>query len=95
MCDRLRKDGILVNTEISFDLNSKEFPHMLKNWEAVQSLMGATPESIATLSTQLREMLSVISPADTEMLLKQSGIQVPVRFFQSFMISGWYGSKSL
>jgi len=94
MCDRLRTNGILVNSEISFDLNSKEFPHMLKNWEAVQSLMGATSESIATLSTQLRDMLSVISPTDTENLLKQSGFQVPVRFFQSFMINGWYGVKT-
>lgn len=94
MCDRLRANGILVNTEISFDLDSPEFPFMLKNWEAVQHLMGATPESIAGLSQTLREMLSVISPAETEGLLMQSGIQMPVRFFQSFMISGWYGAKN-
>jgi tRNA (cmo5U34)-methyltransferase len=43
---------------------------------------------------QLREMLSVISPAETERLLHQSGVLLPVRFFQAFMISGWYGSKN-
>jgi tRNA (cmo5U34)-methyltransferase len=43
---------------------------------------------------QLREMLSVISSAETELLLHQSGILLPVRFFQAFMISGWYGSKN-
>ncbi len=94
ICGRLRTNGILINTEISFDLNSPEFPLMIKNWEAVQSLMGATPESLAKLSVQLREMLSVISPVDTESLLKQSGVHVPVRFFQAFMISGWYGIKN-
>lgn len=94
MCDRLRTNGILVNTEISFDLNSKEFPYMLKNWKAVQQLMGATPESLANLSVQLRDMLTVISPADTESILMASGIPVPVRFFQAFMISGWYGVKA-
>ncbi len=93
MCSRLGTNGILINTEISFDLNAQEFPFMLKNWEAVQSMMGATPESLANLSLQLREMLSVISPIETESLLKQSGIHVPVRFFQAFMISGWYGIK--
>jgi tRNA (cmo5U34)-methyltransferase len=94
MCNRLCTNGILINTEISFDLNSQEFPFMLKNWEAVQSMMGATPESLANLSLQLREMLSVTSPIETESLLNQSGIHLPVRFFQAFMISGWYGIKN-
>lgn len=94
MCSRLCTNGILINTEISFDLYSQEFPLMLKNWEAVQLLLGATPESIANLSMQLREMLSVISPVETESLLNQSGIHLPVRFFQAFMISGWYGIKN-
>jgi tRNA (cmo5U34)-methyltransferase len=95
MNSRLRKNGILINTEISFDLDSPEFPSMLKNWEAIQALMGATPESLANLSVQLREMLTVVSPQETEALLKNSGIPVPVQFFQAFMISGWYGTKSI
>lgn len=93
MYDRLSTNGILINTEISFDLNSQEFPLMLKNWETVQILMGATPESLANLSQVLREMLTVISPKETEDLLRQSGIDLPIRFFQAFMISGWYGLK--
>lgn len=93
MYDRLRPGGYLINTEISFDLDSKEFPSMLKNWEGVQSLMGATPESLANLPQQLRTMLSVISPAETEDLLRQCGFALPVRFFQAFMICGWHGKK--
>ena len=93
MTSRLADNGILVNTEISFDLNSQEFPSMLKNWESVQQLMGATPESIANLPQVLREMLAVISPKETEVLLQQSGIHLPTRFYQAFMICGWYGFK--
>lgn len=93
MSQRLHIGGFLINTEISYDLHSPEFPLMLKNWEAVQKLMGATPESLANLGVVLRDMLSVISPMETESLLKQSGISLPVQFFQAFMISGWYGVK--
>lgn len=93
MVDRLRIGGYLVNTEISYDLDSEEFPLMLENWKEVQSLMGATPESLANLSQMLREMLTVLSPEEVARLIKQIGIQAPVRFFQSFMISGWYGIK--
>jgi tRNA (cmo5U34)-methyltransferase len=94
MCNRLCTNGILINSEISYDLNSPEFPSMLENWKTVQSMMGATPESLANLSQVLREMLSVISPIETENLLRQSGINLPVRFFQAFMISGWRGIKN-
>lgn len=93
MCGRLRSGGFLINTEISYDLDSKEFPMMLKNWEAVQLLSGANSESITNLSKTLREMISVISPTDTENLLKKSGISLPIQFFQAFMICGWYGVK--
>lgn len=94
MLARLKKDGLLINTEISYDLNSAEFPSMLKNWEQVQTLMGATPESLATLPTQLRDFLTVLPNEQVENILRQSGAQVPVRFFQSFMISGWYARKA-
>ncbi|MBL7545408.1 MAG: class I SAM-dependent methyltransferase [Bdellovibrionaceae bacterium] len=94
MSCRLRKNGYLVNTEISFDLNSPEFASMLKNWEGVQMMMGATPESLTNLPLQLREMLTILSPNETEDLIRQSGIAMPIRFFQAFMICGWYGIKT-
>lgn len=93
MVNRLRPGGYLVNAEISFDLDSPEFSLMLKGWEAVQALMGATPQSLAQLPKQLKEMLSIASPAETEHFLKQSGISLPVRFFQAMMICAWYGKK--
>jgi tRNA (cmo5U34)-methyltransferase len=93
MSNRVRNGGYVVNTEISFDLDSKEFPSMLKSWEKVQALMGATPESIASLPMQLRGMLTVLPPAEVTDLIQQGGIKLPVRFFQALMISGWYGKK--
>lgn len=93
MNKHLKTGGYLVNAEISFNLDSPEFPSILKGWEQVQTLMGGTPESIATLPTQLRQMLSVLPPEETENIIKHSGIKMPIRFFQALMISGWYGKK--
>lgn len=93
MFDRLCSNGFLVNTEISYDLDSKEFPLMLKNWESIQLLMGATQESIANLSQVLREMLTILSPKEVEYFLNQSGVDLPIHFFQSFIINAWYGIK--
>lgn len=93
MTDHLKNGGYLVNAEISFDLNSAEFPSMLKNWEAVQTRMGATPESLAALPQQLKEVLAILPPVEIEGLIRQSGIRRPVRFFQALMVCGWYGKK--
>lgn len=91
MTGRLRQGGCLVTAEISGDLDAEEFPLMLEHWEQVQKLMGATPESLADLPRLLREVLTVLTHADTERMLHECGIPQPVRFFQAFMIAGWYG----
>ena len=91
---RLKPGGMIVNAEISFDLDSAEFPTMLENWKQVQALMGATPDSLATLATTLREKLTVLPPARVEDLLRASGFALPVRFFQAFMIHGWHAVKT-
>lgn len=92
--ERLRVGGSLVNAEISFDLRSSEFPSMLRNWQAVQRWMGATPESLQALPRQLEEVLAVLSPEETESVIRSAGIASPVRFFQAFMISAWHGVRA-
>ncbi len=90
---RLKTGGYLINTEISYDLDAGNFSSMLKNWERVQTLMGANVDSLKALPNALRHVLSVLPPAEVEQLIQESGIRWPVRFFQSFMIMGWYGQK--
>jgi tRNA (cmo5U34)-methyltransferase len=91
--ERLKPEGYFVSAEISADLDGPEFPAMLKNWEQVQALMGATPESLRTLDNTLRHALNVVSPAETTALWQESGFSAPVQFFQAFMIGGWYAQK--
>jgi tRNA (cmo5U34)-methyltransferase len=94
MSSRVKANGTLINTEISFDLNSTTFPQMLVDWKQVQTLMGATPESLANLPNQLRDSLTVLPPEQVEKLLVESGLVNPVKFFQAFMISGWHSKVS-
>lgn len=90
---RLKDGGYFINTEISYDLDAPDFPSMLKQWEKVQTLMGATPESIASLPKVLRDVLTVLPPSETEGIMKAGGFALPIRFFRSFMIRGWYARK--
>ncbi|MFC7292990.1 class I SAM-dependent methyltransferase [Hirschia litorea] len=91
--DRLKKGACFVSTELSFDLDSAEFPAMLENWKSIHKLMGATPESLEALPQSLRDTLSILSPKTTESLLKEAGFGLPVQYLQNFMIRGWYSVK--
>lgn len=90
---RLQKEGYFINTEISFDLDSSKFPLMLKKWEEVQKLMGATSESLLNLPHQLKEVLTVLPPSKTEEQMQQAGLKNPIQFFQALMICGWFCKK--
>jgi tRNA (cmo5U34)-methyltransferase len=93
LVSRLKAGGYFINAEISYDLNSPEFPKILKGWEQVQRLMGATPDSSAGLPKQLKEVLTVLPPEEVKSLICEADIELPVRFFQALMICGWYGVK--
>lgn len=90
---RLKPGGRFVSAEISGDLGGPEAAAMLADWTQVQTLMGATPESLAKLPAVLRDMLGVVPPAETEALWRQAGFAVPVPFFQAFMIRGWHAVR--
>ena len=67
---------------------------MLKDWQRIQVLMGATPESLAKLGDMMRDVLGVLTPAETEALWEAAGFPKPVPFFQAFMIRGWHAART-
>lgn len=94
IADRLKPGGRYVSAEISGDLDGETFPAMLEDWKQVQRLIGATPDSLASLDDMMRDVLGVLTPAETEGLWRDAGFPVPVPFFQAFMIRGWHGRRA-
>ena len=91
--DRLKPGGRFVSAEISGDLDAPEFPDMLADWKRIQTLMGATPESLAKLGGMMRDVLGVLPPTETEALWRAAGFHQPIPFYQAFMIRGWHAAR--
>lgn len=91
--DRLKPGGRFASAEISGDLDAPEFPAMLENWKQVQSLMGATPQSLEKLDGMMRDVLGVLPPGETRALWRAAGFERPIPFFQAFMIRGWHAVR--
>lgn len=92
--ERLKPGGRFVSAEISCKLDGEEFPAKLRNWEQVQKLMGATPDTLASLPETLRNVLGIVSPEDTVALWRDAGFTPPIDFFQAFMIRGWHAKRA-
>ncbi|UYH54600.1 class I SAM-dependent methyltransferase [Qipengyuania sp. SS22] len=90
---RLQPGGRFVSAEISCDFDGELFPARLRDWEQVQIMMGATPESLAGLSEGLRHQLGVVGPATTRELWRKAGFSPPIDFFQASLIRGWHACK--
>jgi tRNA (cmo5U34)-methyltransferase len=95
MVSRLRPGGYLVNAEICADVDSPLFDALLVQWKAMHRHAGATEENLANVEQTLRETIAVLPPATTESLLRNSGLPLPVQFFQSLLIRAWYSRKPL
>ncbi|MTH79865.1 class I SAM-dependent methyltransferase [Paracoccus aestuariivivens] len=91
--ERLKPDGYFIAAELCTDLNSPDFPSLLKGWERIQLRMGANEEALARLPDILRNTLAVLSPEETDGLLRSSGFDMPVAFFQAFLIRGVFAVK--
>tara|TARA_B100002003_G_scaffold212114_1_gene208973 strand:+ start:33 stop:719 length:687 start_codon:yes stop_codon:yes gene_type:complete len=87
---RLVPGGRYLGAEICADLDAPEFPQLLADWEQVQRLMGASPESLAALPDLLRTKLAVLTPEATVACLQAAGFARPTPFFQAFMIRGFH-----
>lgn len=94
MGTHLAPGGYLVNAEISYDMDSPQFPEILSKWMEVQVLMGAQKESLDKLPELLRTNLLVVSPEKTQNFMEQAGFPRPILFFQNILIHAWFARKS-
>lgn len=91
----LKERGILIQTEISVDIHSLEYEHLIENWKATHGLTGTSQKNLDQIPNSIEEVLGVISPEKTTELLKENGFPIPIQFFQAFLIRGWYAQKNL
>ncbi len=90
---RLHADGYVINAEISADRTVAAFDDILEKWIAMQRLGGASDGHAASFREAMKEHLLLLPPHDTETLMRDAGFSLPVQFFQSLLIRGWYAQK--
>ena len=93
MTARLKTAGYVIHAEISYDLSAAEFPDIGEKWKALHRVAGASEERVENILKTLQEDVAVLPPASTEHLFRNSGLPMPIPFFQSLLIRAWYAQK--
>lgn len=93
MAERLKPGGILINSEISDDMGSPEFQDMAEIWKAMHRFTGASEQKAQGVIQALRDHVAVEPPSVIKGYLRESGLALPVQFFQSLLIRAWYSRK--
>jgi tRNA (cmo5U34)-methyltransferase len=91
---RLQPGGYLINADITADMNTPEYQSLLTVW--LQMLKYAEVPTIEIEQTleAFGQSVALLPQQQVESLLFQSGFTLPVQFYQSLLIRGWYAQRS-
>lgn len=90
----LKPGGYLINAEISYDTSTPEYMNIMEKWMAMQTSSTGNKEQAENMIKMMNEHLLILSPSATEKLLQESGFPMPIQFFQSLLVHGWYSQKA-
>ncbi|HET6408524.1 MAG TPA: class I SAM-dependent methyltransferase [Chthoniobacteraceae bacterium] len=94
IADRLCPDGILISSDLAGDLAATECQAMLEVWFRLMKGGGLSSEELEKMREAYARDVAVLPPADVHDIIKSGGFDLPVHFFQSGMIHGWFARRS-
>ena len=93
MVAHLNPKGYLINGEISADMSSAQFHDIFEKWKTLNVMAGSSPQKVEDILPAWQNHVAIVPPLSIETLLRNSGLTMPVQFFQSLVLHAWYAQK--
>lgn len=90
---RLAPDGILVSADLSSDMACDEYRALRVIWERMLRDAGRPEDQIAQFMASHGSQAAVLPPLEVAEIITAGGFVMPVLFFQTLFIHGWYTRK--
>jgi tRNA (cmo5U34)-methyltransferase len=91
---RLRPGGILVSSDLSFDVGSEAYSSLLEVWFRVMAASDLSPEGLERMRVAYARDVSILPAGEVEDLLGSGGFERPVPFFRAGLIQAWYSRRA-
>lgn len=92
IADRLKPQGILVSSDLAWDVNSDQYETLLQLWWRVMASSDVSPEAVARMRDAYAKDVAILPPAAVASIIQAAGFDAPVQFFQAGMIHAWFAS---
>lgn len=89
---RLRPRGMLIHSDISFDLASPNFEKLFEVWIRKMTNGAASPEAAQNMRAAYGRDVAVLPPGEVESIVAAGGFETPVPFFRNLLIQAWFAN---
>lgn len=94
IADRLRPDGILASSDLSFDVDSDNYEALLGVWQQVMAASNVSPEGFRRMKAMYAKDVAVLPPATVASIIQAGGFEPPVPFFRAGLIHAWFAKRA-
>jgi len=91
---RLRPDGILVSSDLAGDKTTLEHEARLAVWMEMLRQSDIPAEEVERYRTSYATKVALLPPVEVAALIGAGGFHMPVLFFQSLLLHGWFSRRS-
>ncbi len=88
---RLRPNGYLISSDLSFDPSTATYQNFLELW---LGLFQMPAEQIEKMRPVFSQNVAVLPPIEVESIIAASGFDQPVLFFQTLLLHAWYAKRT-
>lgn len=92
--ERLVPGGILVNADLTGDVESEDYDALLAVWQRVMDPSAVSAEALDRMKAGYAKDVAILPPDAVASIIESGGFERPVRFFQAALICGWFAKRA-
>lgn len=94
IAERLKPNGVLVNSDLSFESDSVGYEAILEVWLRIMSGASVSPEGLSRMKDAYDKDVAILPPRAVASIIESGGFEAPVQFFQAGLIHAWFAKRA-
>ena len=92
IAQRLRPDGVLINSDLVLGMSPPVYQSLIKVWLRMQGF-GWSEEDIEKMRATWSQHITALTTSEVEAIIAAGGFDTPVLFFQTLFIHAWFSKR--
>jgi tRNA (cmo5U34)-methyltransferase len=94
IAQRLRPDGILINSDLVLGTSPPVHERLFEVWLRMLGGSGWSEKDIEKMRAAWRLHITALTPPEIEAIIAAGGFDTPVLFFQTLFIHAWFAKRT-